>query len=302
MRLIGGTGDYPLDEGKHLIVVAEWWAYGDESGIQEGSEYCCVLGYVGSPRQWKLFRRDWRSVLGAVPEFHAIDFFQRASWQSEDSPYHDWSEKKARRFLNGLLGVIDRYDIRPIGFAYKIADFMALNLDERRRLTGATRQTRSRVHQGELEITDKLLSSGAPSEPYFLGFYYLITEALKASPRGATINYVFDRRRTREALAFLTYDEIKKYSESPTFDRLGLLSFGDSDKYEPLQAADLYAYATNRRLHGSTTDLVERALDKLGRKRDTMPIGDSSTFHALLADLDKKRQAGIDKAVRGDGD
>ena len=282
--------------------MAEWWAYADESGIQVDSEYCCVLGYVGSPRQWKLFRRDWRSVLGAVPEFHAKDFFQRASWQSEDSPYHNWSEKKARRFLNGLLGAIDRNDIRPIGFAYKIADFMALDLDERRRLTGAIRKTRTRVFQGKPEVTDKLISSGAPSEPYFLGFHYLITEALKASPRGATINYVFDRRKTREALAFLIFQGIREHSEDTTSNRLGLLSFGDSDKYEPLQAADLYAYAVNRRLHGSMTDLMEQALDKLGRKRDIMSIGDSSTFHALLADLDKKRQAGIDKAVQSHGD
>lgn len=230
-----------------------------------------------------------------MPEFHAIKFFQKASWQSRKSPYRGWSEKKARRFLNGLLQAIDRHDIRPIGFAYNTADFMALNLDERRRLTGAVRRTRTRVHKGEVEITDKLASTGAPSEPYFLGFHYLITEALKASPRGATINYMFDRRKTREAWALQTFDEIKTYSKNPAiFERLGLLSFGDSEKQEPLQAADLYAYAINRMLHGSTNDLLNHALDRLGRKRDIMSIGNSSTFRELLADLDMKRQADIE--------
>jgi hypothetical protein len=281
--------------------VVEWIAYADETGTHEGSEFCAVLGYVASPRQWKLFKRDWRRALGSIPEFHAVDFFQRASWQSEDSPYNDWSDKKARRFLNRLLGTIDRHDVRPIGFGYNVADFMALTLDERRRLTGATRKTRTRVAKGKSVVTDRLISSGAPTEPYFLGFHYVITEALKAAPRGATINYVFDRRKTREALAFQTFGEIKEYAKNPALDRVGLLSFGDSDKHEPLQAADLYAYAINRRLRGSTPDLVELALDRLGRKRNTMSIANASTFQELLAGQDRDRQAGIDNAVRGDG-
>ena len=295
----GSRGDYPLDEGKHLIVVAEWWAYGDETGIQEGSDFCSVLGYVGSPRQWKLFRRDWRKLVPRGTEFHASKFFQKASWRSKDSPYHGWSDKKARRFLNGLLATIDRYDIRPIGFAFNIADFFALNEDERRRLTGAVRWTNTRIYRGRIETIDKLLSTGAPGEPYFLGFHYFITQALRTSPAGATINYLFDRRKTREALALETFDEIKKYSDKTIQQRLGMLAFDDSDKQEPLQAADLYAYAWNRKLHGRRmSDSLEHALQKMGRKRDQMEIGGANLFRVLLEDLDRRRAEGIERAKK----
>lgn len=272
MYPVGSRGDYPFDEGKHLVVVVEWWAYGDESGL--GEKYCCVFGYVASPRQWRMLTREWRSVLRDVPEFHAKEFFQKASWQSSTSPYHGWTMKKARRYLNGLLRTIDGHDIRPIGFAYDTADFMALAEHDRRLLTGAINRTRSRVRKGRLEVTDKLMSTGAPSEPYCLGFQYLITEALKASPPGTIVNYVFDRRKTREGWAFQTFDGIKEYSTEPIVRRLGLLSFGDSEQYPPLQAADMIAYLANRTVHETVNnELVQRALDVLGQKQPNKPGG-----------------------------
>ena len=239
--------------------------------------------------------------MGRDAEFHAIDFFQRASWQSSTSPYHGWSPRKARKFLDRLLATIHRYDIRPIGFAYDIADFEALGVADRRRLTGATNVTRTRVHQGKVEITDKFVSSGAPTQPYSLGFIYFLTQALKFAPAGATVSYVFDQRKRSEAWAAESFEHIMRYSKRPEIkDRLGLLSFGDSAKYEPLQAADLYAYVWNRRLHESMNEDLEHALRKLGRKRDRMEIANAAVYRELLEDQDLKRTEGIMKALRID--
>lgn len=292
----GSRGDYPLDEGKHLIVVATWWAYGDESGIHAGSRYCSVLGYVGSARQWKMFRRDWRKALRGVPHFHAKDFFPPKKRTAKSSFYYGWSDKKVLNFLDRLLRTINRYDVRPIGFAYHVGDFMALSVSERRRLTGAIRNTRTRVRQGQVEVTDKLIGSGVPSEPYFLGFNYLITEALKASASTATVNYVFDRRRTREAWAFQVFDNIKTHDSNPLIKNMGMLAFDDLPDNEGLQAADLYAYSINGLVHGRVSSLLEHALTKLGYKRPVIHVGNADTFRAVLGDLDVKRQAGIDQA------
>ena len=299
IRLVGSRGDYLLDEERHLTIVAEWWAYGDETGTHDGSKYCAVLGYIASPRQWKSFRRDWREALGKkIPEFHAKDFFQRASWQSSDSPYHGWSGRKAEAFLDKLLRTINRYDIRPIGFAYEVEPFMALSLEKRKRLTGAVRHNRIRRHGDQVEVGSRLISSGAPTQLYFLGFSYLITEAIKAAPPGAKVSFVFDRRKQSEARAADMFEEIIRFSDSPALQgRLGLLSYGDSADYEPLQAADHYNYMINRALQGTVDDLMLRAVEKLTKKKDSIGIANADLYQKLIEHQDLNQAEFFRKAI-----
>jgi len=204
---------------------------------------------------------------------------------------------RARKFLDELLHIIHSFDLRPIGFAFNVADFHSLTIGDRRLLTGATRLTRTQVRRGQIKVTDTLATSGAPTEPYFLGFDYAIAEAIKAVARGATVNFVFDDRdesgknRARENV-----EEILRYSKRPEFwGRIGLISFGDSCKHEPLQAADLYAYAWNRALHGTMTEPLAHALSQLTKKRSAMGVANADFYRLLLTDLDMTRAAGIMK-------
>ena len=279
--------------------MAEWWAYGDETGTHDGSKFCAVLGYVASPRQWKLFRRDWRKALGKrIPEFHAVDFFQRASWESSDSPYHGWSEKKAEVFLDKLLRTINRYDLRPIGFAYESEPFMALSLEERKRLTGAVRFNRVRRRGDQVEVSSKLITSGAPTQLYFLGVSYVITEAVKAAPSGANVSFVFDRREQSESRAADMFDEITQYSSSPILEgRLGSLSFRDSSDYEPIQAANLYAYVINRFLHGTIDDSLLPALEKLTKKKDAIGVAQADDYQKMLQHQDFEQAQFFEKTL-----
>ena len=293
-------GDYPLDEGKHLIVAVEWTAYADESGTHEGSEYVSVLGYVASPSQWKKFRKDWRGITQGN-EFHGKEFFNPAAWRSSDSPYNGWTTRKAEKFIDRLVNTINRYRLCPVGFAYKTKDFLALDEEDRRYLTGAVRMNRAHLYQGKVETTSKLISTGAPSDLYLTGFHALLTEALKSSPRGAIVNYIFDRNKLREGLARQCFDWIKDSPSHPIYERMGLLSFGDSDKHEELQAADLYANVWNGILHGTYSDkeLVERAGAGLARKSDTLSVGDANYFQAVLQNIEQERQEFFKQAESG---
>ena len=75
--LSAGHGKYPYNEGGHLIAAVEFWAYGDESGIEGNAKLCMLLGYVGAPNEWESFNVAWVAVLKkyCVQEFHAADFF-----------------------------------------------------------------------------------------------------------------------------------------------------------------------------------------------------------------------------------
>ena len=285
-------------------MAVDWTAYADESGTHEASEYVSVLGYVASPNQWKKFKRDWRSITKGK-EFHGREFFNPAAWRSSDSPYKGWTIRKAEKFIDGLVDTINRYRLNPVGFAYKKEDFFALDEEHRRFLTGAIRYNRAHGYQGEIETTSKLISTGAPSDLYLTGFHALLTEALKSSPPGATVNYIFDRYKMRESLARECFDWIKEnYPPDSIYGRMGLLRFGDSEKYEELQAADLYANVWNGILHGtfSGNELVERAGAGLARKSDRMSVGDANYFRVVLESTERERDEFFQQAATRQAD
>ncbi len=165
--------------------------------------------------------------------------------------------------------------------------------DERRRLTGATRLTTTEVRVGQIRVRNKLVTSGAPTEPYFLGFYYFITEALKHAPPDVAVNFIFDNRdESGEVRAKESVGEIIQYSTFPEIrDRIGLVSFGSSEKHESLQAADLYAYVWNRTLHKRMTEPLRHALDRLTKKRPGIGIAEADFYKMLIGKLD------LDEAV-----
>jgi hypothetical protein len=51
--------------------------------------------------------------------------------------YKDWSDSKAKNFLDLLVGIVKRSRVVPIGYAVIVEDFLAMPLISRQWLTGA---------------------------------------------------------------------------------------------------------------------------------------------------------------------
>ena len=300
MRPVGSRGEYPYDDGKHLIAMGVLHAYGDDSGTHQDANVCLVLGYIGSPRQWKLFRREWQAALamlpqreGKTPEFHAKEFFQRARWRSHESPYHRWTKAKAETFLNSLLDAIHRHQLEPIGGATNTRDFFAYSEPQRRFLTGAALITTTRWHGGEFEITDKLLEhQSAPNRPYFVTFPGFLVEAMEARSAigDSQVHIYLDRKRESEARALEVFNAFKTHA-GPEAAKLTSLTFIGSEEEDGLQAADLYAYVWYRKLTHSMNSELSRAFGVLTRKRTGIRIVGKRYFDSLL-----------DHAIRGRAD
>lgn len=306
MRLAGSRGEYPYHEGKHLIAMV-LHAYGDDSGTHRDAKFCLVLGYIGSPRQWKLFERDWRAALkmlpqieGKKPEFHAKEFFQRASWQSHDSPYHRWTERKADAFLTRLLDTIHRYRVEPIGGTANTQEFFAYSEDQRRYLTGAALITTTHWHENQLEIVDKLLEhQGAPSRPYFIVFPGFLLEAIRKSGNvgDCQVHVTLDRQPALEAKAGEVFDSFKKHCGLPEAVNLSDLIYAESQNKVGLQAADLYAYVWNRKLTGTMTDQLLKAFKVLTKKKPNIIVAGKRYFDASLERAVREQAAAIKKAL-----
>lgn len=283
-------------------------AYGDDSGTHQDAKFCLVLGYIGSPRQWKLFRRDWQATLtmlpkreGKKPEFHAKEFFQRASWQSHESPYYRWTETKADAFLDRLLDTIHRYHVEPIGGAANTNDFFAYSEFDRRYLTGAPLLTLTHWYGGEFEITDKLVEhESSPNHPYFVVFPGFLLEAVRKSGKvgDCQVHIWLDRQQGIEARAGEAFNSFKGHCKLPETANLDSLSYRDSDKEVGLQAADLYAYVWYRKLTGSSmTKQLSRAFQMLTKKKPNIMVADKHYFDGLLTYAIQDRAAGIRKGL-----
>ena len=273
-----------------------WHAYADDSGTHDTSEYCLLVGYIGSPLQWKRVRRDWRGVLGDIPEFKATQFFQRERWQSSKSPYHRWGQSEARTFLNRLLSIIDGCAIWPIGGACKTSDFYSYPTADRKWLTGATFLTLTHRYQGKLEITDKLFDhEGSPDRPYFIVFPGLLVDAMrvtsgKQKPR---IQFYIDRQGAAESSAEQYFASFKNRIIEPEKANLASLTYAESHDEVGIQAADLYAYTWYRKLTDSMTPDLARAYQVLTKKKADIKVADRDYFDSLLAWGTEHRQAAI---------
>ena len=281
----GSKGEYPYDVGKHLLVMANLFSYADDSGTHEGAEYCLIVGYIASPRQWKLFRSDWKKVLGKIPEFHSIDYFPRDRWVSRKSPYCGWTEAKAKTFIDKLVGVIASHKLAPIGGALKVSEFLEFSEEQRLLINGASLFTNiHRQEGGPLEIQNKVLRQEASPRPYFVPFMGLLTEAVRASVRAhdAKVHLYFDEKKDQEARAIDAYGRFKKnYPDPATVNLVGITHASSLDE-TPLQAADLYAYVLNRHLRGKTTPELRRIFPSLLRKKESVVVAGRDYCNQLL--------------------
>ena len=206
-------------------------AYMDDSGSHQSSPVCVVAGYFGSIARWREFERRWNAVLKpeGIIEFHAKRFWARDESGNRVSEYKNWDDARATRFLNGLLSAIERTDIYPFACGVLGGEWGKQTLDNRRYLTGATPN----------------YPTGAPSRAIFLPFQVCVFRVTSYCKPGLKVHFVFDHQRETIGWASICYAELRRKwgaSRDSLSERMGELTFADSEEATPLQAADLLAY------------------------------------------------------------
>ena len=178
-------------------------AYADESGTHDDPSHCVLAGWIGSPRQWRLFDEAWGNVLTSfeVPNFHSKEFFQPNARRSPTNPYRGWSDHRASEFIDALTNVIAERHINPVGGAVNVRDFMSYSESERRYFTDAPVTQSGR-------ITGAL--SGSPNKPYHLGVMIFLTEAAQAARDDITVHFIFDRNEIESSYAIQAFNQIKE--------------------------------------------------------------------------------------------
>jgi len=268
--LVGEPWKFPYNEGNPLIVAVEYWYFGDDSGTHAGARWCVVSGYIGTAKQWDRLRRDWRDILRRfhVEEFHSTSFFQGRS------PYRAWGASKRDSFLSKLIAAVNQRKLRPIGTIVDVETFNNYTLGERRVLTG-----------GAPSLNGKLLTSGAPKNPYFVALQGVIAQATLRVSDESTVHFILDSQGALENRVHETFEEIKQRMVEKHRSKLGNLTFAESKKEPAVQAADLNAFSWSSFKERGSTLLDGRrhtALWGLTAKEDGIQLITKTTMEGVL--------------------
>lgn len=226
----------PYGDDKYIAIVKAhrlggFKGFFDESGIHDGASVCVVAGYVGSLNEWRRFDETWGEYAN-TPGFHAKEFFARDTAGNRVGPYRGWHDSRAEEYLSTLLTAITSLKLNPVGALVDVIGFHQYTEDERRLLTA-----------GQVTHRGKWIQTGAPTKPYFIAFWKVVTSAVEVSDRADwKVEFVFDLQDQYESLALKTYARLKSELGEPYCGRLGPASFESRHAALGLQAADLLAY------------------------------------------------------------
>ena len=91
----------------------------DESGTHAGSPVVTVGLYVGKPRTWQAWTKDWNAKKNPIKVYHAVDAHNR------DGEFKGWDRPKRNAFVAKLLPVLARHPIMGVAVGINMDAFRA---------------------------------------------------------------------------------------------------------------------------------------------------------------------------------
>jgi hypothetical protein len=188
-----------------------------------------------------------------------------------------------------LLDAILTSNLKPVGGFVDVNAFMALSLDERKWLTGATWNVKRQ----------RWTSSGSPNRPYYLGFIECLEGAAHSVKKpGWQVSFCFDQQNVLAPWALLFFQAVKSHKHAPLSKRLGDAIFKDKSGVGGLQAADMLAHTIYRLTSTTFTPaniapelkVVRDAFHPLVRNR--IAIYDKGGLAMRLTERERKQREG----------
>jgi len=281
----------PLNLSGRLKVMAMLHAYMDDSGSHDGSHACVIGGYFGGENRWKEFERRWKRVLdrNAIQEFHAHVFWRRSSNGEGVGEYRGWTRKRLSNFLDGLLRTIEETEIYPFASGVLLSDWKQLTLREKKIVCGG--------------VPPDLAQASA--NPMFLPFQYVIARMLVHCNPSIALHLFFDEDKQSKPWAEICHSRLRgilKLDIPEIAYKMDGLTFADSRRALPLQAADLLAYEAYRYCKNAKGDqffpvgvTYRRALRRM-KSRDDFWLFDLPRLREIVPRLQLEQRGRLNHA------
>jgi hypothetical protein len=220
--------------------------YLDTSGKQEtiGDQALIVAVSLSTPLYWREFDKEWTKILvdekvpikpnKTRPVFHTTEFMNK------NYPFRDkfgWDSARCDNFYNKLINIINRRSL------YSFA--MCVDLEDYRRFIGDYPEAQQ-------------LFGSAGNFASTACFYKCVHYANKWH-YDETISYVFDRGDTFRKELESAYDAVCRNAEDRKewYFKVGGLTFGDKEKYTPIQAVDVIAWECGKHIKDAQKTTIE---------------------------------------------
>jgi hypothetical protein len=225
----------------NLVCFADETGTHDPSGRAPGAEVAGVVGCISEKGNWADFCGQWEEVLDRykVKVFHMSEFSkpEKDGLKDPSWPYRGWGRKKMDSFIRELVPIARDNTMFAVGGFVDV-----------------------KAHYGSVP---EWLKSDAEKFPYYVCFQAFFDQLLVVvrdkleTPLdpGDQIAFFFGQQDQFKELALQLFGQIKQFRDSE--DRMGAITFAETIKYPPLQAADLMAY---------------RMRKLIGRKRANKPV------------------------------
>jgi hypothetical protein len=229
-------------------------AYLDESGTHDGSPVMTVAGYIARPKVWRDWTRRWGRALGPIRVYHAVDA------QNLAGEFRGWTPEEVAKMVKKLLPIIA--ETKGVGG-------FAVGMD--------LRVFEQAVHGRE----DLRKVFGTPYIACFHQAVRLVHNVLNQTGYNERIAFIHETNNF-ETEALKAFGWIKKNNLQN--DRMMSLTFAGKQDYPPLQAADILAYESNKRLRDPSAP-PRRPWDALRGPQFAVRYG-SSDVGGLIAALE----------------
>ena len=183
----------------------------DESGIHDGAEVVVVAAYVGRPKTWREWTKEWKLAKYPIKVFHAVDC---ANFKGE---YEGWDKARRDPYVANLLPIMPAHELAGIVIGIHLSAFKK-EID---------------AHPELKEMFGELYSA------CFQWAVSIILDFANERGKGERMTFVHEQNNYRgdasKAFAFV------KANLNPRNIPVEF-KFGAKADYPPLQAADVLAY------------------------------------------------------------
>jgi hypothetical protein len=213
-------------------------AYVDDSGSDRRGPAYVLSGYTSDVDSWSEFARDWKNALTAHP---AIEYFKMSQAESGKGQFNGWERKQISAKIHALIQIINRYAKHRIECVFWQEHYDSA-------MTWFLSEIRKQVSPLDFRRIERTFR-----DPYFLAFCLIMTDyaqRLEAECSDEIVDFIFDSQGAAGKKAVEWWQRMNEIFPTIYYQKhLPNEPIHRDEKVSlPIQAADLLAWQTRRRL------------------------------------------------------
>lgn len=190
------------------------FAYFDESGKFQDSDFICIAGFVSDDARWNVFAEQWDRLLKTykIPALHMRHVMPLKG------PFEGWDREQAKKMLGEFIGIIRRNVFIGLGVGMDTKYLRSMPSDVRKQI-------------------------GDPQYFCFQRILRLLVKKVEKIGYKSSVPITFDDTEEHAVRCYRMWSKLRKLHPELK-QAISAITFADDEIFYPLQGADLLAHQT----------------------------------------------------------